>query len=60
VEALPPSKSVCSILPTARNLRAGAGTLYPARAFKARYALRASLVSTLASPACQHFSFFVF
>jgi hypothetical protein len=31
VEALPPSKGVCSILPTAHRLRAGARTLYPAR-----------------------------
>ena len=32
VEDLPPTKSVCSILPTARHLRAGART-HPARAF---------------------------
>jgi hypothetical protein len=32
VEALPPSKGACSILPTARHLRAGARTLHLARA----------------------------
>jgi hypothetical protein len=57
---------VCSILPTARHLRAGARTLYPARTLKcfaegkpsAKRALSARYA--LAGFACQHFSFFVF